>query len=123
MSPTPPGSGTLPGMEAPSDPAIPSGSAAPSGSTTSWLAELEQRVRQAVTEIGRLRQENRRLERELAKVRKSSGARSADEVAVWERERTEVRERVERLVRHLAELLAVGAADDLRAGDGPPAGD
>ena len=91
----------------------------PSGAPPSpapWLAELEQRVRQAVTEIGRLRQENRRLERELAKLRKSGG----DGAAAWERERSEVRERVERLARHLEELLGPGAADDLRGSDSPP---
>jgi hypothetical protein len=86
-------SGTLPGMEP--------------TSASPWLAELEQRVRQAVTEIGRLRQENRRLERELAKLRKGPGA---DAAAGWERERTEVRERVERLARHLEELLGEAPA-------------
>ena len=99
-------SGTLPGMDAPS-------SATPSPAP--WLAELEQRVRQAVTEIGRLRQENRRLERELAKLKKSGG-----DGAAWERERTEVRERVERLARHLEELLGPEAASDLRGSDPPP---
>ena len=107
MSRPPAESGTLPGME-PS-----TGSAA---SPSPWLAELEQRVRQAVTEIGRLRQENRRLERELAKLKKAGG----DGAASWEKERTEVRERVERLARHLEELLGPGAADDLRGSEQPP---
>ncbi|HEV8238571.1 MAG TPA: hypothetical protein VGS57_04315 [Thermoanaerobaculia bacterium] len=85
-------------------------------SPSPWLAELEQRVRQAVTEIGRLRQENKRLERELAKLKKSGG----DGAAGWEKERAEVRERVERLARHLEELLGPGAADDLRGTEPPP---
>jgi hypothetical protein len=102
-----PESGTLPGMD------TPSGNAP---SPAPWLAELEQRVRQAVTEIGRLRQENRRLERELAKLKKSGG----DGTAAWERERTEVRERVERLARHLEELLGPDAAQDLRGSEPPP---
>lgn len=101
-------SGTLPGMEPPAN----STTASPSP----WLAELEQRVRQAVTEIGRLRQENKRLERELAKLKKSGG----DGAAAWEKERGEVRERVERLARHLEELLGPGAADELRGTEQPP---
>jgi hypothetical protein len=100
-------SGTLPGMDAPS-------SATPSPAP--WLAELEQRVRQAVTEIGRLRGENKRLERELQKLRKSGG----DGAAAWEREPTEVRERVERLAPHLEELLGPEAASDLRGSEPPP---
>jgi len=100
-------SGTLPGMDTPS---------ASTPSPAPWLAELEQRVRQAVTEIGRLRQENRRLERELQKLKKSGG----DGAAVWERERAEVRERVERLARHLEELLGPEAAQDLRGSEPPP---
>jgi len=106
MSDRPSDSGTLPGMDTPAPPA---------SSPAPWLAELEQRVRQAVTEIGRLRQENRRLERELAKLKKTGG-----EAAAWERERAEVRERVERLARHLEELLGPGAADDLRGVEPPP---
>lgn len=111
MSRSSPESGTLPGMEPPA-----SASPAPSSSPSPWLAELEQRVRQAVAEIGRLRQENRRLERELAKLKKAGG----DGGAAWERERGEVRERVERLARHLEELLGPEAADHLRGGE-PPA--
>jgi cell division protein FtsB len=82
-----------------------------------WLAELEERVRQAVAEIGRLRGENRRLERELAKLKKSGGG--SEGAGAWERERGEVRERVEKLARHLEELLGPGAADELRAPGGP----
>lgn len=109
---SPPGeSGTLPGMEPPS-------SSATSSSPSPWLAELEQRVRQAVTEIGRLRQENKRLEREVAKLKKSGAG--GDGSAAWEKERTEVRERVERLARHLEELLGPDAAADLRGTEQPP---
>ena len=97
------GWGTLPGMEPPA-----AGSASPSP----WLADLEQRVRQAVAEIGRLRQENRRLERELAKLKKAGG----DGTAAWERERGEVRERVERLARHLEGLLGDSGEGDAEAG-------
>jgi len=89
-----------------------------SSATAPWLAELEERVRQAVAEIGRLRGENRRLERELAKLKKAGGSEGS---TAWERERGEVRERVEKLARHLEELLGPGAADELRAGSGPRA--
>ena len=77
---------------------------APADATSPWLAELEARVREAVAEIGRLRQDNRRLERELAKLRKAAAADGG--AAVWEQERAEVRQRVERLTAHLETLLA-----------------
>ena len=108
MSRPPTESGTLPGME-PSSPSA--------ASPAPWLADLEQKVRLAVTEIGRLRQENRRLEREVARLKKGGGGEGA---AAWERERTDVRERVERLARHLEELLGPGAAEGLRLGEQPP---
>jgi septal ring factor EnvC (AmiA/AmiB activator) len=69
-----------------------------------WLAELERRVQEAVAEIGRLRQENRRLERELAKLRRKGGETDGA-AAAWQREREEVRARVERLASHLEGLL------------------
>jgi chromosome segregation ATPase len=79
-----------------------------------WLAELEARVREAVGEIGRLRQDNRRLEKELAKLRKTaSGGESA--AVAWEQERAAVRERVERLTTHLQSLLGEAPADDVSA--------
>ncbi len=102
MTRQPPASGTLPGMEPPSGTQPAATTAGESASSSPWLAELEERVRQAVAEIGRLRQENRRLDRELTKLRKAGG----DGAAAWERERGEVRERVERLAHHLEELLA-----------------
>ena len=98
-----------------------------------WLVKLEERVERAVAEIGRLRQENRRLERELARAKKA-GAATAD-AAAWERERTEVKGRVEQLAKKLEELLGDGAsalleppsvpavasaADDLAADDEEP---
>jgi hypothetical protein len=78
------------------------------GSETPWLGQLEERVATAVTEIGRLRQENRRLERELARLRKGAGA-GGEGPAAWEREKVEVKGRVERLVHRLEELLGAGA--------------
>ena len=72
-----------------------------------WLVELERRVQEAVAEIGRLRQENRRLERELAKLRRKGGETDGA-AAAWQREREEVRARVERLASHLEGLLEGG---------------
>ena len=71
-----------------------------------WLEDLEERVREAAGEIGRLRQENARLaerceelEGELESARSGSGAGD------WEQEKDEIRQRVERLAESLASLL------------------
>lgn len=72
-----------------------------------WLEVLERRVQEAVAEIGRLRQENRRLERELARLRRKGGETDGA-AAAWQREREEVRARVERLASHLEGLLEGG---------------
>ena len=85
---------------------------------TPWLEALEQRVHEAVAEMARLRQENRRLERELAKLRKKGGEPGAG-AAAWAREREEVRARVERLASHLEGLLA---AEEPPSPDRAPAG-
>jgi uncharacterized coiled-coil DUF342 family protein len=76
---------------------------AAAGSAAPWLEELEKRVQEAVAEIARLRQENRRLEREAARLRKK--AEGGEEHAAWQRERDEVRSRVEKLAAHLEQLL------------------
>ena len=60
-------------MEPSASPAVPA-----------WLADLESRIGQAVAEIDRLRQENRRLEKELSRLRRtktSEGAASA--LTIW----------------------------------------
>jgi hypothetical protein len=90
--------------------------AAAPDSPSPWLEELERRVRQAVAEIARLRQENRRLEREVNKLRR----RQDDEGAgTWQREREQVRARVERLAAHLEELLGPEAAAPAEPGELP----
>ena len=76
-----------------------------------WLEALERRVHEAVAEMARLRQENRRLERELAKLRKKGGEADGASAA-WQRERDEVRARVERLASHLEGLLEAGGTLD-----------
>ena len=88
-----------------------------------WLAQLEERVAQAAAEIARLRQDNRRLEREVQRLKKAAGP-GAEAGAGWERERAEVRRRVERLAQHLEGLLGADGeaaaapteASDERAG-------
>ena len=77
---------------------------APKAAAPPWLEDLERRVHEAVAEIGRLRQENRRLERELARLRKKGGETDGA-AAGWQREREEVRARIERLASHLEGLL------------------
>jgi hypothetical protein len=78
-------------------------------SPSPWLADLEARVREAVAEIGRLRQENRRLEKELAKARKAAAGNGG--AAAWEQERAEVRTRLERLTAHLEGVLGQPAPE------------
>lgn len=65
-----------------------------------WIDQLEERVRQAASEIARLRQENRRLQKAM----QDRGA-PADGEGPWNGEREEVRLRVEGLVAQLESLL------------------
>jgi hypothetical protein len=74
---------------------------ADASSPSPWLVELERRVQQAVAEIGRLRQENRRLDRDLVKLRKRLDEEGS---GGWQKEREQVRARVERLAGRLEEL-------------------
>jgi cell division septum initiation protein DivIVA len=80
-----------------------------------WLNQLEDRVRQAIKEIERLREENATLGEEVKNLRKaasksapgvstSSKGKSSDSDR-WEAERIEVRERVEALAVKLEKLL------------------
>lgn len=77
-----------------------------------WLEGLEEVVHQAARTIRDLRgereklsAENRKLRQELDKA-ESAEAKSGDsEVAAWNEERREIRDRVERLTARLEELL------------------
>jgi chromosome segregation ATPase len=71
-----------------------------------WLEQLEGRVREASERLRELREENgslrervRDLEEQLTAVEGSTGS------GEWAREREEIRDRVERLARHLEGLL------------------
>jgi chromosome segregation ATPase len=85
-----------------------------STSTVTVLATLEERVRQAASELSRLRERNAALERRLAELEQQlreihEGGEPGEMAVAWEAERDEVRRRVERLAQALEELLA----DDL----------
>lgn len=70
------------------------------------VADLEKTVRAAARELGRLRERNRGLETRLRKLeaeRRQAPDESAGEA--WKRQRTELRERVEKLAGGLEELL------------------
>lgn len=74
-----------------------------------WLEQLEGRVREASERLRELREENGRLqervrdlEEQLAAVEGGTGSEGSEE---WAREREEIRDRVERLSRHLEGLL------------------
>ena len=71
-----------------------------------WLEGLEERVREAAGEIERLRQENTRLSERCGDLEAQlEAARKAASDGGWEEERSEIRERVERLAQSLAGLL------------------
>ena len=74
--------------------------------TTDWLESLEDRVRDAAEELRRLRQENEdqraRIERLEAEASTGEPAAGAGE---WPEERAAIRQRVERLVEQLEQLL------------------
>ncbi|MBZ0113449.1 MAG: cell division protein ZapB [Thermoanaerobaculia bacterium] len=83
-----------------------------------WLNQLEDRVRQAIKEIERLREENASLDEEVKTLRKAA-SKSASVTATsskgkskdserWEAERIEVKERVEALAVKLEKLLNKG---------------
>lgn len=74
---------------------------------TDWLSDLEAKVESASTEIKALRAENASqgkkigdLEKKLAKA-EQSGESSGD----WEKERNEIRKRVEKLASGLEKLV------------------
>lgn len=76
-----------------------------------WLDELETRVREASERLGELREENRELQARVDELetRLDAAAASGDTAVTvsgdWEKERDEIRGRVERLSRQLEGLL------------------
>ncbi len=81
--------------------------------TTAWLRDLEEKVQEASAQLSDLREQNESLrsrESELqARVteleEKLETAPDAEQIAGWTEERDDVRQRVEKLVDHLGQLL------------------
>lgn len=79
--------------------------------TAVWLDDLEEKVREAAKRLAELRSENENLRTRIQALETRLAEREAvgEGEAAWSEEREQIRERVERLVEHLEELL-----------DGPP---
>ena len=74
-----------------------------------WLDALETKVHEASERLRALAEENRALSRRVAELETELAAGrggESEEAREWEREREEVRRRVERLARGLEELAA-----------------
>lgn len=68
-----------------------------------WLEDLENKVRAAIAELERLRDDNARLAGRIEELEeKLRAARAAED---WSEERDEVRQRVEKLAKGLETLL------------------
>ncbi len=74
--------------------------------TTAWLRDLEEKVQEASAQLGDLRAQNDKLQKRVAELEgKLEAAPDAEQVAGWAEERDDIRQRVEKLVGHLDELL------------------
>jgi len=74
--------------------------------TTAWLRDLEEKVKETSARLGELRRENEKLEKKVADLEsKLESAPDAAEAAAWAEERGDIRQRVEKLVSHLGDLL------------------
>ena len=90
--------------------------------TTAWLRDLEEKVQEASTQLGGLRARNEELQARVAELeqqlesapdperlaeleQKLEAAPDPDQVAGWTEEREDIRQRVEKLVEHLDQLL------------------
>jgi cell division septum initiation protein DivIVA len=72
-----------------------------------WLDELETRVREAAERLAELREENRELQARVDELetKLAAGGETDTRNGDWERERDEIRGRVERLSQQLEGLL------------------
>lgn len=74
--------------------------------TTAWLRDLEEKVQEASAQLGDLRTQNDKLRERVAELEgKLEEAPDAEQVAGWTEERDDIRQRVEKLVGHLDQLL------------------
>jgi chromosome segregation ATPase len=70
-----------------------------------WLEELETRVKEASERLRELRDENQSLQERIDELETKLSAAEPNGEGEWQREREEIRERVERLTRHLEGLV------------------
>ena len=74
--------------------------------TTAWLRDLEEKVQEASTQLKELREQNDKLQKQVAELEaKLESTPDAEQVAGWTEERDDIRQRVEKLVDHLDQLL------------------
>ena len=74
--------------------------------TTAWLRDLEEKVHGASDRLRDLQTRNAELEKRVAELETElEAAPGSEEAAAWAKERDEIRQRVEKLVDHLGELL------------------
>ncbi len=74
--------------------------------TTAWLRDLEEKVQEASARLSDLRQQNDKLQKRVTELEeKLEEAPDAEQVAGWTEERDDIRQRVEKLVGHLDQLL------------------
>ena len=77
-----------------------------------WLQDLEEKVEQATGRLRELRQENEQLEARCVELEsrveqlEAQLAEGGGDDGEWRQERDEIRQRVEKLVDHLGELLS-----------------
>ncbi len=81
--------------------------------TTAWLQDLEEKVQEASARLSDMRAENETLKKQVSELQgrvdeleeKLEEAPDAEQIAGWTEEREDVRQRVEKLVDHLGQLL------------------
>ncbi len=74
--------------------------------TTAWLRDLEEKVRETSARLGELKSRNEELEKKIADLEAQlSAAPDPEEASAWAEERDDIKQRVEKLVDHLGNLL------------------
>ncbi len=80
--------------------------------TTAWLRDLEEKVQEASAQLSDLRVQNDELRKRVAELEeKLEEAPDAEQVAGWTEERDDIRQRVEKLVGHLDQMLESAPAE------------
>lgn len=74
--------------------------------STAWLRDLEEKVQEASAQLSDLRGQNDKLRERVAELEEQlEAAPDAEQIAGWTEERDDIRQRVEKLVGHLDQLL------------------